>query len=431
MCRTIHLFLTICAAAAAPLLAQGFHRNQSAASPSGHKVIWILGEDGRLSAFDGVTFHLRTRIAAPLPPDASSHPGSISISQTGLVLYPKPVANSGPPRLWRLWSDGHSRELIAATDRTQPAPGGRSLVTRSTPVACFSADGRRIFWFEDTFTALQRGNVGEINRTGKFLVWTTNLDGHDPKPLVGLGLPRCTCGTGVCEETCPELVAWSPPAGFSDFFFLTRWIPGQVSSQILETDLYQAGSGRWIAHKLSAPVDTFLDAADHGHVFIGAIPDAGCCGWENESDDLTYLVRDGHRLTVFDERARFHNKDYDVSFFTANALLSPGANDVAYTIASTYKPGQPIRLSAGGKANPAELRQIQAAIPRLPEVEVEAVSHSSRPRLTLPNTELIGWLDARRLLVWRHGRLLAVNAASGQAAPTGLAAAKPADVFLP
>lgn len=431
MRRAICLLLIICGAAAFPLLAQAPHRNRPVAPPSGHKAIWILGEDGQLSAYDGADFHLRTKDAAPIPPDARSHPGSISISRTGLVLYPKPAGYSGPPRHWRLWSDGHSRELIAATDRTQAAPGGGSLVTRSIPVARFSADGRRIFWFENTFTVLQRENVGEITRTGKFLVWTTDLDGHDPERLVRLGLPRCTCGTGVCEETCPQIAAWSPHAGISAFFFLTRWIPGQLSSRILETDLYQSGSGGWKAHKLSAPVDAFLDAADHGHAFLGEIPDAGCCGWENESDDRTYFVRDGHMVTVFDERARFHNKDYDVSFFTSNALLSPGATDVAYTITSTYRPGQPIRLSDGGKTNPGELRKIQAAIARLPQVEVETVSHPSKPRFTLPNTELIGWLDARRLLVWRHGRLLVVNAATGQAAPTGLAAAKPADVFLP
>ncbi len=293
----------------------------------------------------------------------------------------------------------------------------------------FSARGRRLFWFENKLSVLQQQNL-DVSRTGEFLSWTTDLTGRGPKPLVSIPLPTCQCGTGVCEETCPIITPWAPEAGVSDFFFLTRYIPGQTSPNYLETDLYQVKNGAWNPRKLPQPVEEFLDATEHGNTYIIAIPDAGCCSWENESDNLTDLVRGARREKLFDELARFHNKDYDVSFFTSNALFSPDGTEVAYTITATSKPGQAIRLADEGKENPEELRHIQNALAGLPRVEVVVVSSLAKPRFSLENTELVGWLDSGQILVWRRGELFAVNATNGQATPTGLKAAKAADVFI-
>ena len=182
--------------------------------------------------------------------------------------------------------------------------------------------------------------------------------------------------------------------------------------------------------KLPQPVYEFLDAAGDGDTYIDAIPDAGCCGWDNESDDVTRLVQDGKPRTLFDEFSRFHNRDYDVSFFTSKALFSPGGTGIAYTIAATSKPGQPIRLADQGKDNPQELREIQEALGRLPRVEAVSLSDLAKPRFSLPNAQLIGWLDAQRLLVWQHEELFVVDAATGQSTATGLKAEKAAYVFL-
>ncbi len=46
-------------------------------------------------------------------------------------------------------------------------------------------------------------------------------------------------------------------------------------------------------------------------------------------------------------------------------------------------------------------------------VELLALSQPDKPAFELPEAELIGWLDDRRLLVFRAGELLVVDAGSG------------------
>ena len=58
-------------------------------------------------------------------------------------------------------------------------------------------------------------------------------------------------------------------------------------------------------------------------MIVEAIPDTGCCGWSNQSNDQTLVLSDGKKITVFDEQATYKNPDYDVSFYTSNARLSP------------------------------------------------------------------------------------------------------------
>jgi hypothetical protein len=417
--------LMACLVLCAPLFAQAPHMMISAGAPAGSKLIWILGADGKLSAYDGVDFRLRMSGLA-LPPEARNHPENISISRSRMAIYADLVPGT---RLRRLWStNNYAHELMGGAEDSRPARGGGFLVTSATPTVYFSDGGERFFWFENRISVVQHG--GDVSRTGEFLSWTTNFQGEHPKPVVSFPFAPCTCGTGACEETCPEVATWAPPAGISDFFFLTRWIPGQLSPEFLETDLYRAVNGIWTAHKLAGPVEGLLDAAGHGDTYIGVISDAGCCSWVNESDDVTYLVRDGKRVNIFDERARFHNNDYDVSFFTPKALFSPDVRHIAYTIAATQELGKQIRLSSEGKSNPEELRQIQAALAELPRVEVVALSDFSKPQASLANTELVGWLDAQHLLVLQHGELFAIDVTNGLSVPTGLKAAKAAYVFL-
>src|SRR5258708_22509033 len=96
-----------------------------------------------------------------------------------------------------------------------------------------------------------------------------------------------------------------------------------------------------------------------GLLVIEAITDGACCGWVNESDDQTMLIRNGKRAILFDEFQHYQNQNYDVSFFTANAKLSPHSTLTALTITATQEPGGEIRLSDSGKANATELSRIQ------------------------------------------------------------------------
>jgi hypothetical protein len=425
MCRKLHVFF-VCVAICSPLFAETQTVMIPAGPPAGRATIWILDAQNRLSEYDGADFHLWMR-SSPLPRDAPNHPENISISRAGQAIYAEAVPGTSLRRFWS--TNNYAHELTGGAQDTRPIQGG-VMVTSASPTVFFSADGQGLFWFENRLSVVRQENRGDISQTGEFLSWTSDLAGRDRKPLVSVEFPPCKCETGACEETCPVIDPWAPDTGISDFFFLTRFVPGQTSPDYLETDLYQAESGVWKARKLPAPVYEFLDATAHGTTYIVAVPDAGCCGWENESDDVTYLVRGGEQSTLFDELARFHNKDYDVSFLTSKALFSPDATEVAYTITASSKPGQAIRLADEGKDNPEELRQIQGALGQLPRVEVVRVSDPAKPHFSLANTELIGWLNAQHLLVWRQGQLFVINAASGESMPTGLKAEKAAYVFI-
>jgi len=67
-------------------------------------------------------------------------------------------------------------------------------------------------------------------------------------------------------------------------------------------------------------------------------------------------------VVLFDERAHYKNPDYDVSFFTENAKLSPQMASVAMTMDASAKSNAPIQLSEQGQANPPESQRIRKAL---------------------------------------------------------------------
>ncbi len=441
MLRMTGLLLTFCTLVFAPLPAQTAAAAVPFAMPGGSGTIWILGSDGRLSAYGLADFRLRMR-SVPLPPAARERPENIlAISRSGLAIY---LSTGGVPRLhvwdlrlgsertlpWELRSVSEMAAPPAAPANGQGAAGAQVMTNFERPQLAFSADGQSLFWFQNRMRVVQRENDGDLSRTGEFLCWTTGADGRDARTLTHVDFPQCKCDTGACEETCPEIRAWTPDTGVTGFFFLTRFIPGQLFETEIATDLYQEAGEGWKSSKLAVPASQILDALDNGTSYLDATPDSSCCGWVNESSDLTFLVRNGARAKLFDEWGRFYNQDYDVSFFTSNAHFSPGGAEIAYTISATSKAGQPIRLADQGKTNPEELRQIQAALLELPRVEDVSVEDLQKPRISLANTTLIGWADAHRLLVWKDGQLFLADTADGHLTATGLKAERAADVFL-
>src|SRR5262249_33762818 len=158
--------------------------------------------------------------------------------------------------------------------------------------------------------------------------------------------------------------------GVSDFFFVTHFVPGQLQSQSLASFLYRESGGRWTSTRLPEALETIVDAAANGSVVIETVPDSGCCGWENESDDHTTLWRDGKPSALFDEREAYKNNNYDVSFAATTAVLSPDRGLVAMTITATQPAGTDIRLSSDGKENQGELEGIRRALGDMPAVEV-------------------------------------------------------------
>jgi hypothetical protein len=290
-------------------------------------------------------------------------------------------------------------------------------------------DGSHLFWFSNQFNKLERENV-ELSVTTTFRAWRSDLSGKQKQDITTFDFPECRCPTGSCSETCAEARFWVPDAGVDDYFFLTRLIQGQTETKYLSSTLYRRESDSWSGIDLRLPLERALDMAEHGAVFISAILDTGCCGWENQSNDQTVLSSSGRTVVLFDERLQYKNPDYDVSFFTENAKLSPDLAQVAMTIEASAKSNAPIQLSEQGQANPAESLRIRKALTELPAVEVVNADDPSKRSAYLPHAFLIGWLNEKEILIVENRFLVVYNTASGARRKSAIRVEDPAFAFI-
>jgi hypothetical protein len=163
---------------------------------------------------------------------------------------------------------------------------------------------------------------------------------------------------------------------------------------------------------------------------VDAIPDAGCCGWSNESNDQTLVLGVGKTRPVFDEQATYKNPDYDVSFYTSNAKLSPELVSIAMTIVSTAEPNKPIQLSEDGQANPEESQRIRKALTELPAVEVKSMDDSPKRLAFVPHASLVGWISEKELLIVENHLLVAYHLGTGARRKSNVKVEDGARVFL-
>jgi len=186
-----------------------------------------------------------------------------------------------------------------------------------------------------------------------------------------------------------------------------------------------------VASKLPA-IEKVLDSSSRGSdvALIEAIGDSGCYGWENESSDQTVLLKNGKAVTLFDEFKQYQNQDYDISFFTANALLSPGGGMVAFTVNATQPAGTEIRLSDSGKTNPGALAQIQKTLTELPAVEVMRLEDPAKPATRVPRATLVGWVNDEEILFVENDQLVAFNHVSSTRRESRIKAVKAYYAFL-
>jgi hypothetical protein len=409
----------------------------SANAQSGNR-LWVLQEPNRIVEYDPSSFVLRS--SHQVPAAILESPQDLQINGKGQMLFlPSTVREpdglvheSSNPRVW-FW-DGLTAKFLTRTVIDTYVPSSGNLLVSSAIPRCFlSANGIHLFWFENQREKLQSPDTGQdISINTVFHAWQTDLSGEHPQDIATYTFAPCKCETAVCSETCPEASYWLPEAGIDDHFVITNWVPGQIQSKYQASFLYRKSGGGWAETKLPHVAERVLDSSldGSGLALIEAVPDAGCCGWVNESDDQTWLTRNGKTVVLFDEFQQFQNQDYDVSFFTANAKLSPHAMLAALTVTATHEPGSEIPLSDQGKANVAELTRIQQALTELPEVEVLRLNDPPRRIAVIPHSRLVGWVNDQEILLVENGLMVSYNVASGSHRKSEIKVSGDSCVFL-
>jgi hypothetical protein len=330
-------------------------------------------------------------------------------------------------KVW-FW-DGHAAATLTRdVSRTTASTGSNLAITETVPMPALSADGMHLYWFSNHARRLQRDGVDLSTKT-TWSAWQTDLVGNNRKDLVSIALPDCSCPTGGCEESCPYGEVWFPEEGVGNFFLVTQFVAGQNKPIYKSTSMFREAAGTWTATPVDPPLRRVLDAAN-ADVILEAIPDTGCCGWSNQSDDQTVLHLSGRNLTLFDELAAYKNPDYDVSFYTENGKMSPDLASVAFTISASSAANRPIQLAEQGQANPEESQHIRKALLDLPAVEVKSVGDAPRRTAFVPRATLVGWIGGKEILIVEDHLLVAYNIATGARRKSSIRVSDAAHILL-
>ena len=402
-----------------------------AATPG--KRLWVLRATAEMVEYDLSTFAVKHTLKVPV--ELASAPQNIAVNREGQLLVAPPASLplaendlQSPHKIW-MWDGRTAATLDQGLKREVAATGSNFAVSESAPLPYLASDGQHLYWFANSARRLQRDEV-DLSTTTAWQAWRTGPDDAGREDLAAAKVPDCRCPTGACEETCPYTSVWTPESGVSGFFLTTQSIAAKGGTAYKSSTLYREQNGNWAATPLADPLHRVLDAASSGTVIVEAIPDTGCCGWSNESNDQTLVHMNGKTLTVFDEQTTYKNSDYDVSFFTSNARLSPELGYVAMTISATANVNDAIQLSEQGQANPEESKQIRRALADLPAVEVRTLADPPRRAAFLPHAALVGWINEKELLIVEDHLLVVLNAATGIRRKSSLRVDDAAHVFL-
>ncbi len=415
---------------AAPLLAQG-------------KRIWVLRAPGEMVEYDPATFGVKQTVK--VPGGTAISPESFALNHAGQILF-APVESlplSEPDgraanKIW-FWNGQAGNTIERGMTREVATTGSNQAVSESAPNPFLSEDGKHLFWFANQARRLQREEM-DLSTATTWQAWQTDLSGGAREDLASEKMPDCRCPSGSCEESCPYGIVWVPESGVGSFFFVTQFVAGKTEPGYKGSRWIHQDGGKWTTSPMAEPLRRVLDAASGGDVIVEAIPDTGCCGWSNASNDQTrvldhrgldHRVQDHGKVTVvFDELATYKNPDYDVSFFTHNACLSPDLAQIAMTIASTAQAGKPMQLSEQGQANPDESKQIRAALAELPAVEVKSLGDASRRVAFVPHATLVGWISEKEILIVEDHMLVAYNVGTGARRKSSVRVEDAGKVFL-
>ena len=405
----------------------------TASSLAQGKRLWVLRAPGEMIEYDPATFAVKQTVKVPA--EAVQSPEKVRVNHLGQILFvtpaPLPLAEEDVASAHKVWFwNGHSVATIDQGVKREVTPtGSNQAVTESAPVPFLSADGEHLFWFTNAARRLLREGL-DLSTATTWQAWRTDLKGEGRDELATAKLPECRCETGVCEESCPYVGVWTPEGGVGKFFLTTQSITRQTEIEYTASTLYWEEAGKWTATPLDKPLQRELDASSGGEAIVEAIPDAGCCGWVNESNDQTLVRASGKTRILFDERVSYNNPDYDVSFYTSNALLSPEVGSVAMTIQSTATADQPIQIADQGEANPEELQRIRKAMAELPAVEVKSMEDTPRRLAFVPHAVLVGWLSEKEILIVEDHLLVAYNVGTGTRRKSSVRVEDAGRVFL-
>lgn len=405
---------------AAPLFAQS-------------KRLWVLNSTGEIVEYDTTTFAPKRHIK--LPPEAAKSPASVSINRQGQILFAPTISlplsdtdTANPHKVW-FWNGSAPASIDQSIEHKEEERGSNQAVTELVPVPYLSADGTHLFWFANDARRLEREGV-DLSTTNGFQAWQTDLEGKAREEVASSKLPDCRCPTGTCEESCPSYVFWVPDGGVQNYFLNTQLVSGQTTTTYKASTRYQVETGKWMPHSIPDPLQRVLDASPDGSTIVEGIPDTGCCGWSNQSNDQTLILTEGKTSTVFDEQATYKNVDYDVSFYTANARLSPDASRIAMTIVATAQSNKPIQISEQGQANPEESQRIRKALLDLPAVEIKTIEDAPHRVAFIPHAVLVGWLNDKEVLILENHLLMAYNLGSNARRKSTIRVEDPARAFL-
>jgi hypothetical protein len=395
--------------------------------------LWVLQAPGEMVEYDAKSFAPKQTVKVPA--EALETPSSLQVSRLGQMLFAPAVSlplseedAKAPHKVW-IWN-GHAPATIdEGLKRKVEDRGSNKEIAELAPAVFLAGDGIHLFWFGNDARRLEREEV-DLSTTTTWQAWQTDLAGGARADLTSSKLPDCRCPTGSCEESCASGVVWVPEGGVENFFLLTEYVAGQTTPAYKASALYHEDAGKWTPTALAEPLERVLDAASDGHTIVNAIPDTGCCGWSNQSNDQTLVLTNGKKITVFDEQATYKNSDYDVSFYTANARLSPDLGFVAMTITATAQPNKPIQLSEQGQANPQESQQIRKSLAELPAVAVKSLDESPKQVAFLRHASLVGWISQNEVLIVENHFLVVYNLDTGARRKSTVRVDDAAHVFL-
>jgi hypothetical protein len=234
---------------------------------------------------------------------------------------------------------------------------------------------------------------------------------------------------------CEYPSLWAPDDVVRSFFLLKHWeqegYRDDAPRSACHLALYRHDGGKWRVSDLQEWCgEPMLDMGADGSAWVQAQADGGCCASANESSDMaTFTDVDSSRF-IFDEWSQFHNRDYDVSFFTDNARIAPKGKRVAYTIRASAPVTEEPRVSPDGRPDTLELASIRRSLADLPIVEVSDVQRRPALLQRLTHCVLVGWMGDSEILVVEKRRLVAVDVETGQRRASGIEVRDERDVLL-